>query len=65
MPVGKGNKRLVVTVSKERAKQVEELASKEKRSVSAISALLIDEALTRRDSDRHAFLRGAEYYARR
>ena len=65
MPVGKDNKRLVVTVSKEIAKQVEELAREEKRSVSAMSALLIDEALSRRDKNQHAYIRGADYYARR
>ena len=65
LPVGKDNTRLVITVSKEKAKQIEGLADQEKRSVSAMTAVLIEEALYGRDRDRHAYVRGAEYYARR
>jgi len=64
LPVSKSNTRLAVTVSNETAMKIEELAEQEKRTVSSMTAILIEEALYTRDKDKHAFLRGAKYYAR-
>lgn len=45
MAVGKDNERIVTTVSKETAKIIKELADKEIRTVSAMSAILIEKGL--------------------
>ena len=64
MPVSKENTRLTFTVSNTIAKEIEDLAEKEQRTVSAMSAILIEEAIGTRDKNKHAYLRGTEYYAR-
>ena len=63
MPVSKDNTRVAVTLSNEVVRQIEELAGKEKRTISAMSAILIKEALGNRDKNKYAYLRGAEYYS--
>ena len=62
MPISKNKTRLAVTLDLQTAQLVEELAEKDKRSVSAMLAVLITEALENRDKSKHAFVRGAEYY---
>ena len=64
MPISKNKTRLAVTLDLPTAQLVEELAENEKRSVSAMLAVLITEALDNRDKSKHAFVHGAEYYKR-
>ena len=64
MPIGKNKTRLAVTLDLPTAQLVEELAEKEKRSISAMLAILVSEALENRGKAQHGFLRGAEYYKR-
>ena len=64
LPIGKNKTRLAVTLDITTAKSVEGLAEEEKRSVSAMLAILVTEALENRDKKQHGFVRGAEYYKR-
>jgi hypothetical protein len=64
LPIGKNKTRLAVTLDLITAHSVEELAGKEKRSVSAMLAILVTEALENRKKSQHGFIRGAEYYKR-
>lgn len=45
MPIKKDNERIATIVSKEIANKIIELAKKEKRSVSAMTAILIEKGL--------------------
>ena len=62
MVVCKDKLRLGITVENEVFKQIKDLAEKEKRSISAMSAILIEEALDKRNVNKHAYIRGVEYY---
>ena len=62
MPIGKNKTRLTATVEVGIAQSVEDLADKENRTVSAMLAILIKEALDNRNKTQHGFIRGAEYY---
>ena len=63
MPIGKNKTRLTVTLDKSTAQDIEDMAAKEKRSGSAMLAILIDEALHNRKRSQNAYIRGPEYYA--
>jgi hypothetical protein len=62
LPIGKDKTRIAVTLVKDTAKSVEELAEHEKRTVSAMMAILVEEALNIRNKNKYGFVRGAEYY---
>jgi predicted transcriptional regulator len=62
LPIGKDKTRINVTLSKDTAKSVETLAENEKRTVSAMMAILVEEALDNRNKNKHGFIRGADYY---
>jgi hypothetical protein len=62
LPIGKNKTRLAVTLEIITAEQVEKLAKTEKRSVSAMLAILITEALDNRKKVQYGFVRGADYY---
>ena len=62
MPIGKNKTRLAVTLDLSTAKNIEDMAEKEKRTVSAMLAILINEALDKRNKSQHGFIRGADYY---
>ena len=64
MPIGKNKTRLAVTLDLSTANRVEGLAETEKRSISAMLAILIDEALTNRNKTQNGFIRGSDYYKR-
>ena len=64
LPIGKNKTRLAVTVEIGVAQKVEELAEKEERTISAMLAILVKEALENRNKSRGGFVRGAEYYKR-
>jgi predicted transcriptional regulator len=62
LPLGKNKVRRGVSLDVNTAHRVDELATAEKRSGSAMLAILISEALECRSKTQHGFVRGAEYY---
>ena len=66
LPIGKNKTRLAVALDIGTAQAIKDMAAKEKRSASAMLAILIAEALENRKKpqQQHAFIRGAEYNAR-
>ena len=62
MPIGKNKTRLAVTLDLSTAKNIEDMAEKDKRTVSAMLAILINEASDKRNKSQYGFIRGADYY---
>ena len=62
LPIGKNKTRLAVTLDLDTAKIIEEMAENEKRSGSAMLAILISEALETRKKAKYGFVRSTEYY---